>query len=189
MSKYIIIITSKSNEIIMTESYSQTIQMTNLITTRPTLTIPKTGYGLTFVWEMFIPNLAGNAGWQNNYNVIKPIFNMNDSPQVGYNPKENFLSVVTKYRDNPFYAQFSEVRVPDLKQQKWCKYILLISGRNIQVWIDGVMAVTEYLPSLPVVYDIQSSITLGQKNNNFLGKLRNLIMYPFPLNNTEMLTV
>jgi hypothetical protein len=48
--------------------------MTNLITTRPTLTIPKTGYGLTFVWEMFIPNLAGNAGWQNNYNVIKPIF-------------------------------------------------------------------------------------------------------------------
>lgn len=189
MSKYAITITPQNDEIVIDESYSKTIQMTNLITTRPTLTIPKTGYGLTFVWEMYIPNLSGNAGWHNNYNVIKPIFTMNDSPQVGYNPKGNFLSVITKYRDNPFYAQFSEVRVPDLKQQKWCKYILLISGRNIQVWIDGVMAVTEYLPSLPVIYDIQSSITIGQKNNNFLGKLRNFILYPYPFSYNEILAV
>jgi hypothetical protein len=187
MSKYAI--TVLSSEVVMDESFSQTTQMTNLITTRKNLYIPKMGYGLTFVWEMYIPNLSGNGDWHNNYNIVKPLFNMNDSPQIGYNPKQNYLSIVTKYRDNPFYAQFSEIRLPDLKQQKWCKYIVLISNRNIQIWIDGVLAKSEYLPSLPVIYDIDSAITIGQKNNNFLGKFRNFIMYPYPLSHTEMKNV
>jgi len=151
--------------------------------------IPKLGYGITFTWEMYIPNLAGNIAWKNNYNNVKPIFSMQDSPQVGYNPKKNYLSIITKYRDNPFYAAFSEIKVPDLKQQKWCNYILAISGRTIQLWIDGVIIKTEYLPSLPVFYDIQSSITIGQINNNFLGKIRNLVMYPFPLSFNELKSI
>jgi hypothetical protein len=111
---------------------------------------------------------------------------MNDSPQIGYHPKKNYLSIILKYRDNPFYAQFSELRFEDVKLQKWCKYILVISGRNVQLWVDGVLKNTEYLPSLPVVYDIQSSINIGQKNNNFNGKLRNLILYPYPLSFKEI---
>lgn len=170
----------------LSEDYTKNIMMTDLVISRNTLMVPKLGYGLTFSWEMYIPNLAGNAAWGNNYNIVKPIFSMNDSPQVGYNPKRNYLSVVTKYRDNPFYAQFSEIKVPNLKLQKWCKYILLISGRTVQIWIDGVVTKTEYLPSIPVVYDIQSSFTIGQVNNNFLGKIRNVTLYPFPLGYTEL---
>jgi hypothetical protein len=178
-----------TSETVIDEDYQENIMMTNLVTNRPTLMIPRLGYGLTFSWEMYIPNLAGNAQWHNNYNTIKPLFNMNDSPQVGYNPKKNYLSIVTKYRDNPFYAQFSEIKFQKIKQQKWCKYILLISGRTIQVWIDGAISKTEYLPSLPVVYDIQSTLTIGQKNNNFLGKLRNMSLYPYPLNYAELQTI
>ena len=83
-------------------------------------------------------------------------------------------------------CSFSEIKVPNLKLQKWCKYILALSGRTIQIWIDGVIVNTEYLPSLPVFYDIQSAITIGQINNNFQGKIRNLIMYPYPLSYTEL---
>jgi hypothetical protein len=175
-----------TSEITLDEAYSQIIQIANLVSSRSTLIVPKLGYGITFAWEMYIPNLAGNASWNNNYNIVKPIFAMQDSPQVGYNPKKNYLSIITKYRDNPFYAQFSEIKVPDLKLQKWCKYTLAISGRTIQIWIDGTIIKTEYLPSLPVFYDIQSSITIGQVNNNFNGKLRNLIMYPYQLSYKEL---
>jgi hypothetical protein len=178
-----------SSEIIFNEDYSQTILMTNLITTRPTLSVPKLGYGITFKWDMYIPNLSGNDKWHKSFNLVKPLFTMGDSPQVGYNPKQNNLSIITKYRDNPFYAQFSEIKFPDLKQQKWCTYVVVISGRNIQLWIDGKIVKTEYLPSLPVIYDIQSSITIGQKNNNFLGKIKNLIMYPYPLSYTEIQSI
>lgn len=175
-----------TSEITLDETFSQTIQISNLVSNRPTLMVPKLGYGITFTWEMYIPNLAGNAGWKNNYNIVKPIFSMQDSPQVGYNPKKNYLSVITKYRDNPFYAEFSEIKILDIKLQKWCKYILAISGRTIQIWIDGKIIKTEYLPSLPVFYDIQSAISIGQINNNFQGKLKNLIMYPYPLSYIEL---
>lgn len=175
-----------TSEITLEETFSQTTQIANLVSNRNTLMVPKLGYGITFTWEMYISNLAGNAAWENNYNIIKPIFSMQDSPQIGYNPKKNYLSVITKYRDNPFFAEFSEIKVSDLKLQKWCKYILAIFGRTIQVWIDGVIVKTEYLPSLPVFYDIQSAITIGKVNNNFKGKLRNLVMYPYPLSYTEL---
>jgi hypothetical protein len=175
-----------TSEITLDETFSQTIQLANLVSNRNTLMIPKLGYGIVFSWEMYIPNLAGNAAWNTSYNIVKPIFSMQDSPQVGYNPKKNYLSIITKYRDNPFYAEFSEIKVPDIKPQKWCKYILAISDRVIQIWIDGVIIKTEYLPSLPVFYDIQSAITIGQMNNNFQGKIRNLTLIPFPLSYSEL---
>ena len=178
-----------TSETVINEDFAQSLQMINLVNERPTLSVPKLGYGITFSWEMYIPNLPSNYPWKNSFGILKPIFSMNDSPQVGYNPKKNYLSVVLKYRDNPFYAQFSEIRFEEVKQQKWCKYILLISGRTVQLWVDGILVKTEYLPSLPVVYDIQSSITIGQKNNNFNGKIRNMIMYPFPVSYTELSSI
>lgn len=177
------------SETLFDEDFNKSIMMTDLITTRPTLSIPEMGYGITFQWEMYIPNLSGNATWHNSFNIVKPLFYINDSPQIGYNPKKNYLSIIMKYRDNPFYAQFSEIKIPDLKLQKWCSYILVIAGRNIQLWIDGIINTTDNLPSLPVVYDIESTLTLGQKNNNFLGKIRNLYMYPYPLSYSEITSI
>lgn len=169
------------------EKYSHSLQVANSISNRKTLYVPKMGYGLSFSWEMYIPNLPGNDKWQNSFNILKPIISMNDSPQISYHPKKNYLSIILKYRDNPFYAQFNEIKFENIKLQKWSKYILIINGRNVVLYIDGNLAVSKYLPSLPVIYDINSEIVLGQQNNNFLGKIRNLYMYPYPLSYTELI--
>ena len=93
------------------------MQVANLITTRSNLYVPKLGYGLTFSWEMFIPNLSGNDKWNNGFNILKPLITMNDSPQISYHPKKNYLSIILKYRDNPFRAQFAEIKFDKIKQQ------------------------------------------------------------------------
>lgn len=178
-----------SSETIFDNNYENNIQIANMVTNRSTLYVPKLGYGLTFSWEMYIPNLSGNDKWQNSFNILKPIIVMNDSPQISYHPKKNYLSIIMKYRDNPFYAQFAEIKFDNIKQQKWSKYILVINGRNIQLYIDGILVSAEYLPSLPVIYDINSEIILGQANNNFLGKIRNLNLYPYPLSFSEVLNL
>jgi len=178
-----------SPETIFDNNYENSIQIANMVTNRNTLYIPNLGYGLTFAWEMYIPNLSGNDKWQHSFNILKPIIVMNDSPQISYHPKKNYLSIIMKYRDNPFYAQFAEIKFNNIKQQKWSKYILVINGRNIQLYIDGILVSAEYLPSLPVIYDINSEIILGQVNNNFLGKIRNINLYPYPLSLSEMLTI
>lgn len=175
-----------STETVFDNNYEHSIQIANMVTNRSTLYIPKLGYGLTFAWEMYIPNLSGNDKWQNSFNILKPIIVMNDSPQISYHPKKNYLSIVMKYRDNPFYAQFAEIKFDKIKLQKWSKYILVINGRNIQLYIDGILVSAQYLPSLPVIYDITSEIILGQVNNNFLGKIRNLNLYPYPLSFPEI---
>ena len=47
------------------------------------------------------------------------------------------------------------------------------------------MVAIKILPSVPVVYDIQSEIVLGD-NNNFQGKVRNMALYPYPLSIDEV---
>lgn len=184
INKYKIELLSTETE--FNNEYENTMQVANLVTTRSNLYVPKLGYGLTFSWEMFIPNLSGNDKWNNGFNILKPIISMNDSPQISYHPKKNYLSIILKYRDNPFRAQFADIKFDKIKQQKWSKYILVINGRTIQLYIDSILVSTQFLPSLPVIYDIDSEIVLGQKNNNFLGKIQNVNMIPFPISYNDI---
>ena len=170
-----------TDEVSFDETYTNTISLQTQVTNRKTLYIPKLGYGLSFVWEMYIPTLSGNDKWQTSYNRIKPIISMQDSPVISYHPKKNYLSIVLKYRNNPFYAQFAEIKFENIKPQRWSKYIVIIENRNIKLYIDNILVSTKNLPSLPVVYDIQSEIILGDLNNNFQGKIRNAALYPYPL--------
>ena len=175
-----------TTETLFNEDYLDIIQTSILVTDRDKLMIPNLGYGISFSWDMYIPAQSGNDKWQNSFNRLKPIISMNDSPVISYHPKKNYLSIVIKYRNNPFYAQFAEIKFEDIKLQKWSHYILVIDNRNIKLYIDGSLISIKILPSVPVVYDLNSEIILGDKNNNFGGKINNILLYPYPLSYTEI---
>ena len=175
-----------TTETLFSEDYFNIIQTSVLVTDRDKLMIPNLGYGISFSWDMYIPAQSGNDKWQNSFNRLKPIISMNDSPVISYHPKKNYLSIVIKYRNNPFYAQFAEIKFEDIKLQKWSHYILVIDNRNIKLYIDGSLISIKTLPSVPVVYDLNSEIILGDKNNNFGGKINNILLYPYPLSYTEI---
>lgn len=178
-----------TNETVFNEDYINTINLPPLITPRTTLFIPKLGYGLTFCWDMYIPAQNGNDKWQNNYNYLKPIIKMGDSPVISYHPKKNYLSIVCKYRNNPFYAQFSEIKFNDIRLQKWSQYIIVIENRNIRLFVNGKLVSTKVLHSVIVIPDIGNNIVLGEQNNNFLGKINNLTLYPYPLSYDEIISI
>jgi hypothetical protein len=176
------------DEIEFDESYHNTIilKAQPSVSKRDTLYVPRLGYGLSFVWEMYIPSISSSDKWQTSYNRLKPIISMSDSPVISYHPKKNFLSVVLKYRNNPYYAQFAELKFEDMKLQRWSKYILIIENRNVKLYIDGLLVTVKTLPSIPVIYDIATNVKLGNLNNNFQGKVRNASLYPYPLSYTEI---
>lgn len=178
-----------TTETFFDEEYYNVLQTSVLVANRDTLLIPKLGYGISFAWDMYIPSQGGNDKWQTTYNRLKPIISMNDSPVISYHPKQNYLSIVLKYRNNPFYAQFTEIKFKDIKLQKYYHYILVIDNRNIKLYIDGVLMSIKVLPSIPVIHDLNSEIILGEKNNNFNGKINNLILYPYPLSYSEIILV
>ena len=175
-----------NDETVFDETFTQTLTINTLIPNRKTLYVPQLGYGLSFVWDMYIPSLNGNDKWQTSFNRIKPIISMMDSPVISYHPKKNYISIVLKYRNNPFYAQFAEVKFENVKPQNWSNYIVVIENRNIKLFINKKLVALKILPSVPVVYDIQSEIILGDINNNFQGKVRNMALYPYPLSIDEV---
>jgi len=177
-----------TDETIFKEDYNTTINLDQIVL-RDTLYVPKLGYGLSFAWEMYIPAMAGNDKWQTDFNHLKPIIAMNDSPVISYHPKKNYLSIIIKYRNNPFYAQFAEVKFKDMKLQLWSKYVVVIENRNIKLYINGSLVSIKILPSVITITDIKSQIVLGSLNDNFLGKIKNLSLFPYPLSIDEIKTL
>lgn len=177
-----------TDEIVFSEDYNSSINTSSLIA-RETLYVPKLGYGLSFSWEMYIPSQGGNDKWQSNFNHLKPIITMNDSPIISYHPKKNYLSITVKYRNNPFYSQYGEVKFKEMKTQVWSKYVLVIENRNIRLYINGTLVSTKILPSVASISSGKSDINLGEINNNFLGKIKNLSLFPYPLSYDEIQTL
>ena len=100
------------------------------VNARDTLYVPKLGFGLSFVWEMYSPSVTSNDKWQTSYNRLKPIISISDSPVIAYHPKKNYLSVSLKYRNNPFYAQYAELKYEDISY-RWFRIYWFAHGCGI----------------------------------------------------------
>lgn len=184
LSKYKISILT--DETTFSQDYNQTYNTNLLVKDRKGLLIPNMGYGISFVWEMNIPNLSGNDKWNSSFNTLKPIISLGDSPIISYHPKKNYLSVILKYKNNPFYVQLAEIRFDDIKLQAWYKYIVIIDNRSVKLYINGNLSATKFLPSIPMINDVNSDLQLGELNNNFMGKIRNFSIYPYPISYSEI---
>ena len=66
---------------------------------------------------------------------------------------------------------------------------MVIENRNIKLYINGILVSTKILPSVIVITDIKSELILGQLNDNFLGKIKNLSLIPYPLSFDEIKTI
>lgn len=144
--------------------------------------VPGKGYGLTLIWEMYIPNTSENNLYNSTFNRLKPIVRIGDSPQLYYHPKHGYLSVIVKYTDNPFYSNYPEIKIKNIKLQKWQKYALVIHDRNINLYIDGKLVSANTIMNIPII-DTNSVIQLGEINNNFLGIIKNMKTIAYPLDN------
>lgn len=171
------------------ESFQQIIQIASLISSRQTLYIPYLEYGLTFSWEMYVPVISGNSQWQSSNNQTKPILSINDSPQIGYQPHKNILSIVVKYRNSPTFSKFAELNYNQVKCQTWVKYTVVISSNSIILYENANIVKVKALDSVPILYDIGNQIKLGQLNNNCLSKFMNFTMYPYPLSYSEVKSI
>lgn len=144
--------------------------------------IPGKGYGFTLIWEMNIPNQMENNMFNSTFNRLKPIIRFGDSPQIYYHPKHGYLSIIVKYTDNPFYSNYPEIKIKNIKLQKWQKYVLVFNDRNINLYIDGKLVSANTIMNVPEI-DTNNLIQLGEINNNFLGVIKNMRTIAYPIDN------
>ena len=182
---------SKKGEIILltgpkkfTEDFQKEITLTDLVKNNNYLLTMGKGYGISLLWEMNISNISGSKEFNSSYNKLKPIIRFGSSPQIYYHPKKGYLSIILKYTDNPFYSNYPEIKFKEVRQQRWSKYLLIINNRHINLYVDGVLKLSQTLLNVPVLE--LNNITIGKINNNSLAVIKNMSLFLHPLTKKEI---
>lgn len=173
-----------TNENNIAQDYEQLFILSNIIPDRATLVLPGYGDGLLFTWQMFIPNTMGERGWSTNFSKDKPLIRIGDSPQIYYNPKNNILKIVLKYKETPFYAHYPVIELKDIPLQKWNHYAVSINGNSVVIFFNGIQVKNQKLNTIPIISN--NDIILGEQGNNIIGKIKNLTIHFRPYNTYEI---
>jgi hypothetical protein len=142
------------------------------------------GYGLSFTWSMYLEQVGPERIWSTSYAKDKPILRIGDSPHIVYNPKYNILKVIVNYKESPFYAHYPVIELRDLPLQTWNQYGVVIDNNKVKIYFNGKLVVNKVLATVPVIE--ATDITIGEKFNNLVGKIKDLTVYFRPYDNREI---
>ena len=181
----------KNNEITLVkgptkfdEDFEKSFKLIELLNNRKNFILDDKGHGITLKWEMYIPNNSGSKYYNSGFNKLKNIVTIEESPQIYYHPKRGYLSFIFKYIDNPFYSHYPEIKLENVPQQTWNKFVLVIDGRHVRLYLGGNLVKSISLPNV-LILDFDE-INIGKKDNNFLGLVKNMVLYPYPMNQIEV---
>lgn len=164
-------------EIKFTRKYEEKMTIGQFLGNRQYLINPGKGIGMSINWDMYIPNTLGNKGWTSNYNELKPILLFGESPLIYFHPKKNQIFINIKYRVHEQYFEYEQIKI-DVKLQKWNNYFLTFNNREVYVYINGNLEVIKILNNVPIITTNEDKfIQIGEKYNNLIGKINNLIIY------------
>lgn len=181
-NKYLI-----ESEVVLNPNFEKKINLGNFIGTRRNLIEEGKGVGISFEWDMYIPNTVSNKGWTSDYNSFKPILLFGNTPQIYYHPRKNIVSFNIKYKEHGHYFQYAQINI-DVPLQKWNNYLITMNNRTINIYINRELKETVKIDNVPIISTSDESIIqIGEKNNNFIGKLNNMKIYFRNINPMEVL--
>ena len=174
--------TSKSyqvfaDEMKVDETFEVNVEFSEFIGKKESLFLDGEGNDISFYWEMKVPNIQGNEPVNSNSNKYKPLISFGSGPTIYYHPRKSILDFVVKYKDNPNYPKFSHTQV-EIAQQRWNQFLCVIRGKLIFIYINGQLVKSNTLGNIPyIATSPKEMLKVGDKNNNIIGKIRNLTIF------------
>lgn len=172
----------------LTQDFETTVPYSLLAPNRDSLMYSENpdegGYGISFTWSMYLDQVGPERIWSTSYAKDKPILRIGDSPHIVYNPKYNILKVIVNYKESPFYAHYPVIELRDLPLQTWNQYGVVIDNNKVKIYFNGKLVVNKILSSVPVIES--TDITVGEKSNNLVGRIKDLTVYFRPYDNREI---
>jgi hypothetical protein len=144
----------------------------------------KPNLNFTLSWKMKINNIPSNFIWNSSFQNNKPIILNGGCPNIYYNPSENKLLIQFTYLDTHMQPMFKDIYITEIKIQKWVHYVITVKGRQVNIFEDGELKYSYLLATIPIMPE--ASLEMGQKNNNFLGKVKDIVYYNYPLKMNEI---
>ncbi len=130
---------------------------------------------INLTFSIYPFSIENNVGWKSQYDSNKPIIMFETSPTIHYNVVKSIIIIAVKYND-PAKDEYSiyETDFPIL-QQKWSIITISIVDTYIKIYVNGVVFKIAKVPYMPI-YSSSGNFIIGQKNNNFQGKLKNIVL-------------
>jgi hypothetical protein len=163
------------NEIHFIEDLKMVVNRTDLF---------KPNLNFTLSWKMKINNIPSNFIWNSSFQKNKPIILNGGCPNIYYNPSQNKLLIQFTYLNTHMQPMFKDIYLKEIKVQKWIHFIVVVKSRQINIFEDGELKYSYLLETVPIMPE--GSLEMGQKNNNFLGKIKELVYYNYPLKMNEI---
>ena len=166
-----------ADEMKVDETFEVNVEFSDFIGKRESLFLDGEGTNISFYWEMKVPNMQGTEPINSSSNKYKPLIRFGSGPNIYYHPRKSILDFVVKYKDNPNYPKFSHTQV-EVKQQRWNKFLCVIRGKLIFIYINGELVKSNTLGNVPFIANSpKEMLKIGDRNNNIIGKIRNLTIY------------
>ena len=125
------------------------------------------GEKYTFSFWVNITNIPESAHWDTDVNIPKGIISHFDSPNVTYIVKEDILRVTVGYKDEGGMAGRYNFNLKNFKYQKWENIIVVVDNRSVDIYINGELDRSAFLPNVPWISN--DNLYIGQAGNNFNG--------------------
>lgn len=135
-------------------------------------------------WKMKVLNIPSNFVWNSSFKKNKPIIINGGCPNIYYNPSNNNLIIRFEMMDTNLNTLHKNITIKDITPQAWVKYTISVKGRNVSFYINGKLVYGYMLSSVPIKQ--VGTFKMGEKNNNFLGKMQDVIYYNYPLKMKEI---
>lgn len=136
------------------------------------LPVSKNGVKYTLGFSIYSRNVSENSIWGSNFRGFRGIISHYGSPNVYFNSKSNTLRVSIAYKDDLSNKTYYNFDFEDFKYQRWEHVVVVVDNRYVSVYLNGVLEKSVKLPNIPWIS--QNSLYVGQKNNNFNGKIKDI---------------
>ena len=148
------------------------------------LYLPESDDGRRFTYTFWIKfrNIPENAGvLKTIFTEPKNIMNRNNSPKITYNIYSNILIFTVQYKNDDALVNYN-LEVEDLPIQRWTHIAYVLDNRNINVFIDGKLHKSGFIPSVPFLFNKNLNIGEIGETENFNGYLSDGRYYNKALN-------
>ncbi len=125
------------------------------------------GEKYTFSFWININNIPESAHWDTDVNSPKGIISHFDSPNVTYLVKQGILRVTVGYKDEEGMPGKYNFDLKNFKYQKWENVVVVVDNRSVDLYINGNLDRSTYLPNVPWISN--DNLFVGQAQNNFKG--------------------
>ena len=134
-------------------------------------------------FKIYLENAMENENWGNHrYDQLKPIIKY--SPNVYYNPAENYFEFNVEVRDNIQMTSYQTVKYVDPPLQKWLSFIVVYTSNRILVYVNQKLVISKRLKNPPIFKP--DNIKIGEANNNIKGTLGKVVYWGYPLDISEI---